>query len=144
MPDKQESTTRFDLRGSRTLAVWLAAVHGGAILAAWDSALPAAGAGLVSVLAAAGFVRGLRLHALRRGRDAVVRIDLGPELRIVFADGRVRAARLRARPLVHSWLVTLRLESGDGPTVVLVPPDSLSSRSAHKALRFGLRHGGSA
>ena len=137
-----ETPMRFDLRRSRTLVLWLAGVHGGGVLAVWGSALPAAVAGVLCVLAAVSFVRGLRLHALRNARNAVIWVALDPELRLGFAGGRVCGARLRARPLVHAWLVTLRLEWDDGRTVVLVPPDSLSSRADHKKLRRRLRHEG--
>ena len=137
-----ETPIRFDLRRSPVLVLWLAAVHGGGALAAWASALPAAAAAAVLALAAASFVHGLRLHALRSARNSVVWLALDPELRLGFADGRTCGARLRARPLLHPWLVTLRLESDAGRTVVLVPPDSLSSRAGHRAIRSRLRHGG--
>ena len=138
----QDMPIRFELRPSRTLVLWLAAVHGGGVLAAWGSALPAVAAGALSALAAASFIRGLRLHALRSARDAVVRITLEPGVRLGFPDGRECAAELRARPLLHVWLVALRLDSDTGRTVVLVPPDSLSSPAAHKTLRSRLQHGG--
>ena len=133
---------RFELRRSRTLALWLAAVHGGGVIAVWGSALPAAAAGVLSAFAAASFVRGLRLHALRSAPDAVVRVALEPEVRLGLADGRTCRAALRARPFLHPRLVVLRLDSDVGRTVVLVPPDSLSPRALHKALRRRLRHGG--
>ncbi len=137
-----ETPTRFDLRRSRLLVLWLAAAHGGGALAAWWSALPAAAATTLTVLAAASFVRGLRLHALRNATNAIVWIALDPELRIGFSNGRSCGARLRAPPLLHPWLVTLRLASEAGRAVVLVPPDSLSSQADHKAIRSRLRHGG--
>ena len=137
-----QSPTRFDLRPSRTLALWLAGVLGGGVLAAWGSALPPAAAGGLSVLAAASLVRGLRLHALRSASDAVVRIALDAEIRIVFRDGRECGARLRAPPLVHAWLVALRLETDRGRASVLVPPDSLASQADHKWMRVCLRLGG--
>ena len=133
---------RFELGRSRTLALWLAAVHGGGVLAVWGSALPAAVAGALSVLAAASFIRGLRLHALRSARNAVVLMALEPGILLGFSDGRTCRAEPRARPLLHTWLVALRLDSDAGRTVVLVPPDSLSSHAVHKALRRRLRHGG--
>lgn len=134
--------TRFDLRRSRTLALWLAAAHGGGVLAVWGSALPAAAAGVLSVLAAASFVRGLRLHALRNARNAVVRVALEPEIRLGFSDGRECRGELRAPPFLHPRIVVLRLDSDAGRTVVLVPPDSLSPQALHKAFRRRLRHGG--
>ena len=106
---------RFELRGSRTLALWLAAVHGGGVLAAWGSALPAAAAALLSALAAASFVRGLRLHALRNAPDAVVRIALEPEIRLGFSDGRACRGELRTPPFLHPRLVVLRLDSDARP-----------------------------
>lgn len=133
---------RFELRGSRTLALWLAAVHGGGVLAAWGSALPAAAAAVLSALAAASFVRGLRLHALRNAPDAVVRIALEPEIRLGFSDGRACRGELRTPPFLHPRLVVLRLDSDAGRTVVLVPPDSLSPQALHKSFRRRLRHGG--
>ena len=134
--------TRFDLRPSRALVLWLAGVIGGGVLAAWGSALSPAVAGALSVLAAASLVRGLRLHALRSARDAVIRIALEPEIRICFRDGRECGARLRETPLVHAWLVALRLETDRGRMSVLVPPDSLASRAEHKRMRVCLRLGG--
>lgn len=137
-----QTPSRFDLRPSRTLALWFAGVHGGGALAAWGSSLPATVTSALSVLAAASMVHGLRLHALRSARNAVVGITLHPEIRIVFSNGRECGARLRSPPLVHAWLVVLRLESDGGNLSVLVPPDSLSSRAAHKEVRVCLRHGG--
>ena len=138
-----ELPIRFELRRSRTLALWLAAVHGGGVLAAWGSALPAAAAGVLSALAAASFLRGLRLHALRSARNAVVWVALEPEISLGFSDGRTCRAELRARPLLHPWLVALRLDSDAGRTVVvLVPPDSLFSQAVHKRFRSRLQHGG--
>ena len=137
-----EPPTRFDLRRSRILVAWLAAVHGGGVLAAWGSALPGVAAAALTVLATASFVRGLRLHALRIARDAVVWVALDPEPRFGFSDGRTFRARLRARVLLHPWLVTLRLDYDEGSTVVLVPRDSLPSKADHKAIRRRLRHGG--
>ena len=136
-----QTPVRFDLRRSRTLALWLVGVLGGGALAAWGSALPPAAAGVLSVLASVSLVRGLRLHALRRAPNAVVWIAFDPEIRIGFPDGRQCGARLRAPPLVHARLVALRLDSDRGRTAVLVPPDSLS-RAEHKRLRVRLRHGG--
>lgn len=133
---------RFELGRSRTLALWLAAVHGGGLLAAWGSALPAAAAGVLSAFAAASFIRGLRLHVLRSARNAVVRVALEPGIRLGFSDGRTCRAEPRARPFLHAWIVVLRLESDAGRTVVLVPPDSLPSQAVHKMLRSRLRHGG--
>lgn len=133
---------RFELRGSRALVIWLAAAHGGGVLAAWGSALPTAAAGVLSALAAASFVRGLRLHALRSAPGAVVRVALEPEIRLGLADGRSCRAELRAPPFLHPRLVVLRLDSDIGRTVVLVPPDSLFPPALHKALRRRLRHGG--
>lgn len=137
-----QTPARFDLRRSRILVLWLAAVYGGGVLAVWGSALPVAAAGGLSLLAAAGFLRGLRLHALRSAGNAVVWFALDPEVRIGFADGRECGARLRARPLVHVWLVTLRFDCDAGRTVVLVPPDALSSRADHKWIRGRLRSEG--
>ena len=133
---------RFELRKSRTVALWLAAAHGGGVLAVWESALPPAAAGVLSVLAAASFVRGLRLHALRSAPGAVVGVALEPEIRLRLADGRSCRAELRAPPFLHPWLVVLRLDSNAGRAAVLVPPDSLSPRALHKAFRRRLRHGG--
>ena len=133
---------RFELRKSRTVALWLAAAHGGGVLAVWGSALPPAAAGVLSVLVAASFVRGLRLHALRSARGAVVRVSLEPGIRLGLADGRSCRAELRAPPFLHPRLVVLRLDSDAGRTVVLAPPDSLSPQALHKALRRRLRHGG--
>ena len=132
----------LELRRSRTLALWLAAVHGGGVIAVWGSALPPAVAGVLSVFAAASFVRGLRLHALRSAPDAVVRVALEPELGVGFPDGRTCRAALRARPFLHPRLVVLRLDSDPGRIVVLVPPDALAAPAAHKTLRSRLRHGG--
>ena len=137
-----QTPTRFDLRRSRSLALWLTAVHGGGALAVWASSLPATVSGVLCVLSAVSLVRGLRLHALRSARNAVVWIAFHPAIRIGFPDGRECGARLRAAPLAHAWLVVLRLESDGGRTSVLVPPDSLSSRAAHKEVRIWLRHGG--
>lgn len=137
-----DQTIRFELRKSPTLALWLAAAHGGGALAVWGSALPTAAAGALSVLAAASFVRGLRLHALRSARGAVVRLALEPGIRLDLADGRSCRAELRAPPFLHPGLVVLRLDADTGRTVVLAPPDSLSPRALHKALRRRLRHGG--
>ena len=134
--------TRFDLGRSPTLALWLAGVLGGGVLAAWASALPPAAAGMLSVLAVVSLVRGLRLHALRSARNAVVRIAFEPEIRIGFPDGRECRARHRAPPLVHARLVALRLEWEGGRTAVLVAPDSLASQADHKKMRVCLRHGG--
>ena len=133
--------TRFDLRRSRTLALWLAGVHGGGALAVWGSALPATIASVLSLLAVVSLVRSLRLHALRSARNAVVWVSFHPEIRIGFPDGRECRARHRAPPLAHAWLVVLRLETDGGHLAVLVPPDSLSSRAEHKVVRGGLRHG---
>ena len=135
--------TRFVLRRSRTLALWLAGVHGGGALAVWGSSLPVTIASLLCVLAAASLVRGLRLHALRSARNSVIRISLQPEIRIGFPDGRECGARLRAPPFAHAWLVVLRLETDSGRLTVLLAPDSLSSRAEHKEVRSGLRHGSS-
>ena len=137
-----QTTAGFDLRPSRALALWLAGVLGGGVIAAWGSALPPAAAGALSVLAAASLVRGLRLHALRSAGDAVIRVALDPEIRIGFRDGRECGGRLRAPPLVHAWLVALRLETDRGRMSVLVPPDSLASRADHKRMRVCLRLGG--
>ena len=137
-----ELPIRLELRRSRTLALWLAAVHGGGVLAAWGSALPTAAAGVLSALAVASFVRGLRLHALRSARSAVVWVALEPEIRLGFSDGRACRAELRPRPLLHPWLVALRFDSDAGRTVALVPPDSLSSQAVHKRFRSRLQHGG--
>ena len=137
-----QSLARFELRPSRALVLWLAGAIGGGVLAAWGSALPPAAAGALSVLAAASLVRGLRLHALRSARDAVIRIALEPEIRIGFRDGRECGARLRAAPLVHPWLVALPLETDRGRMSVLVPADSLASRAEHKRMRVCLRLGG--
>ena len=137
-----EPSTRFDLRRSRTLGIWLTAVHAGGILAACASALPAGVEGGLSILAAVSFVRGLRLHALRCARSSVVRLALDPEILLGFPDGRTCRARLRARPFVRPWLVTLRLQSEHGRRIVLVPPDSLPSRAEHKRMRGRLRHEG--
>ena len=134
--------TRFELRPSRALVLWLAGAIGGGVLAAWGSALPPAAAGALSVLAAASLVRGLRLHALRSARDAVIRIALEPEIRIGFRDGRECGARLREPPLVHPWLVALPLETDRGRMSVLVPSDSLASPAEHKRMRVCLRLGG--
>lgn len=133
---------RFELRKSRTVALWLAAAHGGGVLAVWGSALPTIAAGLLSALAAASFVRGLRLHALRSAPNAIVRIVFEPGIRLGLADGRSCRAELRAPPFLHPWLVVLRLDSDTGRTVVLAPPDSLFPQALHKALRRRLRHGG--
>ena len=142
MPGRLIHATRFDLCGSRGLAVWLTAVYGGAILAAWGSALPAGVAAVFSVLAAAGFLRDLRRHALRTARDAVTWLEIGPKPGVGLAGGQVQALRLRARPFVHPWLVILPLEAAEGPRSVLIPADSLSARADHKALRRLLRQGG--
>ena len=136
-----ESAGRFDLRPSRTVAVWLAVAHGGGLLALWTSAVPSAATGLLAVLAACGFVRALRLHALRSAKNAVIRIEVGRTLRVGFADGRESPARLRAEPFVNCAVVVLRLSSHDGRTIVLVPPDALRTNADHKALRRALRHG---
>ena len=135
-----EIAGRFHLRPSHTVAAWITAVHGGGVLAVWVSAVPPEAAGMLSVLAAWSFVHGLRLHALRNARRAVAWIDIGRALRVGFADGRWCGARLRARPLVTGRLVVLRLETDDGCTTVLVPPDALRSRARHKALRREVRH----
>ena len=137
-----QTPTRFDLRPSRTLVLWLAVVLGGGVFAAWGSALPPAAAGTLCVLAAASLARGIRLHALRSAGDAVIRIALDPEIRIGFRDGRECGARLRAPALVHVWLVVLRLETDRGRMSVLVPPDSLASQAEHKRMRVSLRLGG--
>ena len=132
---------RFDLGRSPALALWLAGVLGGGVFAAWGSALSTPAAGVLSVLAVVSLIRGLRLHALRNARNAVVRVAFGPEIRIGFPDGRECVARLRSPPLAHAWLIALRLESDCGRTAVLVPPDSLSSRADHKRMRRCLHHG---
>ena len=141
----------FDLRRSCALVLWFVTALGGGVFAAWGSALPAAAAGLLSVLAAASLVRGLRLHALRSAGDAVIGItldsgirpgirpDIRPDIRIEFRDGGGCGARLRAPPLVHAWLVVLRLETDRGRLSVLVPPDSLATRAEHKRMRVVLR-----
>ena len=136
-----ETTSRFNLRGSPVLAAWLVAVHGGAVLAVWGSAMPVIVAGAFSVLSACVLVRDLRLHAMRSARGAVVWLELEPGLRLGFADGRECGARLRARPLVHPRLLILRFASEAGHGVLLVPADSLPSRTAHKTIRRCLRHG---
>ena len=135
-----EIAGRFHLRPSYTVAVWIAAVHGGGVLAVWGSAVPLEAAGILSVLAACSFVHGLRFHALRNARHAVAWIEIGRALRVGFADGRRCGARLRARPLVTGRLVVLRFETDDGRTTVLVPPDALRSRARHKAIRREVRH----
>ena len=132
---------RYRLRGSPGLAAWLAAVYGGAVAAAWGSALPAGASAVLSAFAAAALVRGLRLHALRTGRDAAVWLEVGAKARIGLADGRVCSVRARAFPFVHPWIIILRLESEDGSRCVLMPRDSLSGRAEHKALRRRLRQG---
>ena len=137
-----QTPTRFDLRPSTALVLWLAGVLGGGVLAAWGSALPPAAAGALSILAAASLVRGLRRHALRSARDAVIETALDPEIRIGFRDGRECGARLRAPPLVHAWLVALPLETDRGRMSVLVPPDSLAGPVDHKRMRVCLRLGG--
>ena len=137
----------FDLRRSRALVLWLVAALGGGGVAAWGSALPPAAAGFLCVLAAASLVRGLRLHALRSAGDAVtgitldsdIRPDIRPDIRIEFRDGGECGARLRAPPLVHAWLVVLRLETERGRLSVLIPPDSLATRAEHKRMRVVLR-----
>ena len=136
--------SRFVLRRSPTLVAWLAAVHGGALLAVWGSAMPAAAAGILTVLAVASFLRGIRVHALRSANCAVIWVEFLPDLRLGYGDGTAREARLRGHPLVHPWLVNLQYESASGRGVVLIPPDSLSSRDGHRTLRRILRHGGSA
>ena len=141
MTDPPAEPTRYRLRGSPGLAAWLAAVYGGAIAAAWGSALPAGAAALLSAFAAAGFVRGLRLHALRTGRDAAVWLEIGVEVRVGLAGGRVCPVRPRPFPFVHPWIIVLQLEFEDGSRCVLVPRDSLSAPAEHKALRRRLRHG---
>lgn len=142
MTDPTAAPVRYYLRGSRALAGWLVIAYGGAVATLWGSALPAEAAAAFSALAAAGFVRGLRLHALRAGRDAAVWLEVGAEPRIGLAGGREYAARFRGSPFVHPWLVILRLESENGSTSVVVPSDSLSAPAEHKALRRLLRHGG--
>ena len=137
-----EAPIRFDLHPSHALVLWLAGVLGGGMLAAWGSALPPAAAGGLSVLAVASLVRGLRLHALRSAGDAVIRIAFDSGIRIGFRDGRESGARLCAPPLVHAWLVALRLETDRGRMSVLVPPDSLASEADHKRMRVCLRLGG--
>ena len=132
---------RYRLRGSAGLTAWLAAVYGGAVAAAWGSSLPAGAAALLSVFAAAGFIRGLRLHALRTGRDAVVWLEIGVEVRVGLAGGQVCPVRPRPFSFVHPWIIVLRLESEGGPRCVLVPRDSLSAPAEHKVLRRRLRHG---
>ena len=139
-----EPPTRFALRRSPALAAWLVAVHAGAILAAWASAMPGVAAGAVSVLAVGALVRSMRLHVLRSAACAVVWIELDPDLRLGFANGSVLGARVRGHPFIHPWLVSLPYESEGGPGVVLIPPDSLSSRAGHRAVRRCLRHGGPA
>lgn len=132
---------RFDLRPSRTVAVWTAAVHGGGLLAVWGSAIPVEASTVLSLVAACSFVRVVRLHALRRDPNAVIWLEVGRALRVGFADGRVHAARLRAPPFVHSQIVVVRLASDDRRAVVLVPPDALASRARHKELRRSIRDG---
>jgi len=111
-------------------------------VAAWSSALPTAAAAAASLVVVASCIRGMRLHALRVARNAVVRLELSEGLRIEFANGAIRSARLRTRPLVHPWLVTLAVDFDTGSTVVLVPSDSMASPSAHRAVRRRLRDGG--
>ncbi|MCY4452142.1 MAG: hypothetical protein OXC01_09340 [Immundisolibacterales bacterium] len=135
-----EPDDRFHLRPSRTATVWTAAVHGGGVLALWGSAVPPEAAGILTVITACSFTQGLRLHALRSAGRAVAWIEIGRGLRVGFADGRRCEARLRSRPVVTDRLVVLRLETDDGHTTVLVPPDALSSRARHKAIRREARH----
>ena len=141
MTDPPAEPTRYRLRGSPGLAVWLAAVYAGAVAAAWGSALPPWAAAVLSAFAAAGLLRGLRLHALRTGRGAAVWLEVGAEVRIGLAGGRVCPVRPRAVPFVHPWIIILRIESEGGSSCVLVPRDSLSGRAEHKALRRRLRQG---
>ena len=142
MSVKSSNATRFDLGRSRGLVAWLAVVHGGAIVAAWSSALPAVVAAAASIVVVASCIRGMRLHALRLARDAVVRLELSEGLRIELASGAIHSARLRARPLVHPWLVTLAVDFDTGSAMVLVPSDSMASPAAHRAVRRCLRDGG--
>ena len=141
MTDPPAEPIRYRLRGSPGLTAWLAAVYGGAVAAAWGSALPAGAAAVLSVFAAAGFVRGLRLHALRTGRDAAIWLEIGAEVRVGLAGGQVCSVRPRPFPFVHPWIIVLPVASEAGSRYVLVPRDSLSGRAEHKALRRRLRHG---
>ena len=137
----EETADQFELGPSRIAAIWIAVVHAGAVASLFGSAVPPAAGGVLTAIVALSFVRSLRLHAFRCARKAVVRIELGPTLRIGFADGTEAAAHLRTPPLVHCRLVVFRLASDAGRTVVLVPPDALRSPADHKTLRRHVRHG---
>lgn len=141
MSVKSPDNLTFDLGASRALALVLGVVHAGAVAIA--SLLPIVATLRLALIGAVALslYRGLRLHALRRPRAAVVALTLADDddcaLRRRDA-GEQEDGRLIDR-WVHPWLsiLVIRTHGRRWPTSVVIAADAMPAE-AFRRLRVRL------
>jgi len=121
--------------------------HGGSLGVLFLVPLPLYAATALAVLVVSSMVWGIRRHALRLDRNAIVRLvwDADDYWLLVTADGRELAGELMPSSYVHPSLVILIFQTGGAGihrlwnrrSVVLLP-DALDAESLRR-LRVRLR-----
>jgi len=132
---------RLELRRSRRLALYLAAVHAGAL--AFIPFLPFGNltAALLAILVILCLARSCSARVLMRGDGDVVALvwERDGEWRLIERGGRTRVCRLRPDSYVHPGLTVLNF-AGERRCSIALLPDSLD-RDTYRRLRvrLGLR-----
>lgn len=134
------------------LGVLLLLAHGGSLGVLFLVPLPVYAAWAAALIVLASMAWGIRRHALRLDRNAIVRLvwDADDAWLLVTAAGRELAAVLMTSSYVHPWLAVLNFQTeGTGVrrlwrrrSVVLLP-DALDAESFRR-LRVRLRIDGAA
>ena len=138
----EEAPLHLELRPSRTLAIWVFALHGLALGSVWLAPLPlwlAVPASLV-VVAHGAWVHALHLARRLPGSVRALYWDRDQGWRLRRNDGRLARVELAGPPFVSPWLVALRLREGRWRTYDLpLFADRLDPPGARRLRRLLLR-----
>lgn len=128
----------FTLGASRLLALLLAGIHLGAVVAL--ALVPLDAALCVALLPAIGFslVSTLRVHAFRSSASAITRVEFNGERCAVSSEGREAQVCAVSAQFVHSWFVVLRLKPEEGRELSLAIARDALDADSFRALRARL------